>query len=396
MTVALAATLQFEAPAEAARVLTWWSDHLSDPSGGFFGEIDAKDVPVAGAHKSVILNTRLLWYFSAMARHTGSASALALAHRANSYLRAHFVDEGAGGVFWQLDSQGRVTDGKKQAYAQAFAIYALTEFHLASQAADALQLACDLQDLVEAHYWDTDTGGYIEALDRNWQPLADLRLSEKDLDAPKTMNTHLHVLEAYTLLHRVVNAEKTRQRLARALSLFLDLFVGADGHLRLFFDMDWTDRTRSVSFGHDIEASWLIWEAAEALGDPGFCARARPAVLALARTALSEGLGDEGGLAYERDGAGHLDRDGEWWGQAEALVGFVNAWQMTGDRAWLDAAEQVWRYTKAQYGAGGATEWTWYPRNAERPPVYKAGTWKCPYHNGRALIELTNRLHERA
>jgi mannobiose 2-epimerase len=156
--------------------------------------------------------------------------------------------------------------------------------------------------------------------------------------------------------------------------------------------MDWTDRTATVSFGHDIEASWLIWEAAEALHDRDTMARVRPLVLGLAQATLTDGFNGRGGLSYERSFDGHLDRDGEWWGQAEGMIGFVNAWQMTGERGYLDAAAGLWEYLKAQYGAGGGGEWTWYGADAGRPPVGLAGPWKCPYHNGRAMIELDQRL----
>lgn len=392
MTIALATTLTHETHREAARLLTWWAGHLPDPEGGFHGEVDAADCPVPGAAKSVILNTRLLWYFSAMARESGAPEALPLAARAKSYLIEHFFDENEGGVYWLLDSDGDVKDGKKQAYAQAFAVYALTEYHLTTGDPDSLQRAHDLQDLVEARYWHEGAGGYIEALGRDWQHLTDQRLSEKDLDAPKTMNTHLHILEAYTHLHRVAQTQTTRQRLSRILTLFLDRFVGADGHLRLFFDLDWTDRTHAISYGHDIEASWLIWEAAAVLGDDALLARSRPSVLSLARTTLNEGMTTSGALSHDRSADGQVDPAGEWWGQAEALVGFVNAWQMTADPVWIDAAERVWDYTKVHYGAGGATEWSWYAAASGHDKIYKAGMWKCPYHNGRAMIELIHRL----
>lgn len=382
--------LRAEVRAEAMRLLDWWAGHLVDDRGGFYGEVDAEDRPVAEAAKSIILNTRLLWFFSAMA--AADDRAAGLAKRAADYLRAHFLDAEHGGLYWVLKADGQPEDTRKQAYAQAFAVYAFAEYHHATGDAAALVFARDLQALIEAKYWDAGAGGYIEALDREWNPPADQRLSDKDLDAPKTMNTHLHVLEAYTRLHVAAPTTDTRAALRRILSLFVERFVGADGHLRLFFDMDWNDLSRSVSYGHDIEASWLIWEAAEALGDETLLAQARPIVLALAESARREGMNAAGAFSYEKGHEGHLDPDGEWWEQAEALVGFVNAWQMTSEAKWLDAAEKVWAYTRAQYGAGGASEWTWYAASAPKDKIYKAGQWKCPYHNGRAMIELDHRL----
>jgi mannobiose 2-epimerase len=322
----------------------------------------------------------------------GDDRAVELAKRAADYIHAHFYDPEQGGLYWLLTSDGQPEDTRKQAYAQAFAVYAFAEYYHATGDAAALTFARDLQALIEAKYWDSERGGYIEALDRAWNPPADQRLSDKDLDAPKTMNTHLHVLEAYSRLHGVAPREDTRAALYRILTLFLDRFVAPDGHLRLFFDMAWNDLTRSISYGHDIEASWLIWEAAEALDDKALLERARPIVLALAGTARHEGMNAVGAFSYEKSFDGHTDPDGEWWEQAEALVGFVNARQMTGEAYWLDAAEKVWAYTKTQYGAGGATEWTWYAASAPKERIYKAGQWKCPYHNGRAMIELDHRL----
>lgn len=364
-----------EVRAEGEAIQRWWVARLPDGADGFHGEIDADGRAVPEADRSIILYTRLLWYFSAVGERD-------LAGRAADYIRRHFVAPD-GGVVWMLDARGQVADGKLQGYAQAFAVYAFAEYHRLTGDAGALAFARGLQSLIETRFRDVDLGGYIEALG------GDQRLSDKDLDAPKTMNTHLHVLEAWTRLHQVAPDAATEAALRRAVTVFLDRFAGR--HLRLFFDMDWTDRTQSISFGHDIEASWLLWEAVEALGDADILARARPCVLALARSTLTEGFNTRGGLGYERGFDGHLDEDGEWWGQAEGMVGFVNGWQMTGEDAFLDAAERLWACIKTQY-RDGDNEWTWYAKDANRPPVYKAGPWKCPYHNGRAMIELEKRL----
>ncbi len=383
-----------EARVEARRILRWWQTHLPDAeNGGFFGEIDANDRPVAGAPKSVILNTRLLWFFSAAGWHLASPEALALADRAARYIRAHFLDPEHGGLYWLLDNGGQVIDGKKQAYAQAFGVYAFAEHYRATGNAESLDLARRLQSEIEGRFVDAAKGGYIEALAADWQVVADQRLSDKDLDAPKTMNTHLHVLEAYAHLHRVAPDGASQRALSRIIDLFADHFIDVQNrHLRLFFDMDWNDLTHAVSFGHDIEASWLLWEAVEILGDPVRLERLRPVVLDLARATLEEGFSAEGGVAYERDFAGPRDDDGEWWGQAEGMVGFVNAWQLSGDGAFLAAARRVWAHARDQFGAGGDDEWTWYAADAAKPAQAKAGQWKCPYHNGRAMIELDKRL----
>lgn len=385
--------LRQEAKAEAKHILHWWRTHLPDADGGFHGEIDAAGRPVPDAPRSVILYTRMLWFFSAMAVYLKSDEALALAHRAGAYIRKHFIDPDHGGLYWLLDHRGQVIDAKKQGYAQAFGIYAFAEYARAAGDPGALALARQLQRDIEERLWDPQYGGYVEAMSAYWRDAGDQRLSDKDADCPKTMNTHLHVLEAYTLLHRVAPDEVSNAALYRALDVFAGRFAGGqDGHLHLFFDMDWTDRTAAVSYGHDIEASWLMWEAAEALHDRDMMARVRPLVLGLAEATLKEGMNGRGGLSYERSFDGRLDRDGEWWGQAEGMIGFANAWQISGELCYLDAACGLWEYLKSRYRAAGGGEWTWYGADAGRPPVGLAGQWKCPYHNGRAMIELDHRL----
>jgi len=385
--------LKLDARAEALRILSWWETHAVDETnGGFYGEVDAQGRPVDGADKGAVLNTRLLWFFSAAARRFGRLEAHLLARRAFEYLVAHFVDPDHGGVYWTVDAHGRVANGRKQAYAQAFFVYALAEYHALTRDAAALDLARQLRDKMEAVFWDDAWDGYVEAKGRDWSDLADQRLSERDLDCPKTMNTHLHILEAYTRLYQVAPDATAKAALRRVIDLFLARFVDATGrHLALFFDRNWTDRTASVSYGHDIEASWLIWEAVETLGDAALTQRAQPIVLGLAEATLKEGLVD-GAVAYERSFAGHLDEDGEWWGQAEGLVGFVNAWRLTGDDAYAAAAEQLWARTAKDFRGEDGGEWTWYARSSRKPVQPLASLWKCPYHNGRAMLELDRRL----
>ncbi len=387
-------TLRHDARLEAKHLLRWWQKKMPDTiNGGFWGEIDADDRPVPDAPKSVILFTRMLWFFSAMTTYLKSDEALLSAHRCANYIRSHFLDPDHGGLYWQLDAKGQVIDAKKQGYAQAFGIYAFAEYFRVTGDQASLKIARQIQREIEERLWDHEKGGYIEAMSAFWYDPQDQRLSEKDLDAPKTMNTHLHILEAYTNLHRVAPDDVSHAALYRALDIFIERFVDLKTHhLRLFYDMDWTNRTAAVSYGHDIEASWLIWEAAMVLNERDMTARVRPLTLSVAAATLNEGRNPDGGIAYERCFSGHLDPAGEWWGQAEGMVGFVNAWQMTGDTNYLDAVEALWAHLKAQHGAGGRDEWTWYAANAGRTPMVKAGQWKCPYHNGRAMIELDHRL----
>lgn len=378
---------------EAIAISEWWARNTPDfLSGGFVGQVDADGTPCPFADKGSVLNARLLWFFSAVANRFQDRLAQSLADRAYDYIAANFVDGLNGGVFWSLDHKGHPRERRKQAYAQAFVLYGLAEYFALTKNNCALELAKSLQIELEGRFWDADKGGYIEALSEAWRPIDDLRLSDKDRNAPKTMNTHLHVLEAYSGLHVVAPDQQTFDALYRATLVFLDRFATCDGHLRLFFDMKWNDLTEARSFGHEIEASWLIWEAVEVLQDADLIARARPIVIKLAENTLKKAVLVHGGIAYEEHHSGHLDPNGEWWGQAEGLVGFVNAWQMTDDAAYLLAANRLWHRILSSYGAGKGQEWTWYAADSNKISQPLVSQWKCPYHNGRAMIELDRRL----
>jgi cellobiose epimerase len=397
MTVAAAAltTLAAEIDRELGAILSWWAEKAVDAEqGGFYGEIDLNDAPVDSAAKGAVLNARILWFMSEAARATGDARAASLAERAADYLHAHFVDPAHGGLFWAVAADGAPLARKKQTYAQAFAIYALGAHHRLTRRTDSLALARALFSLIETRARDADHGGYVEALDEAWAPLADVRLSEVDANAPKSMNTHLHVLEAYAALYAADPAPPLRAALRAAIELFLKYIVDRGrGHLRLFFDAAWNSLSSTISFGHDCEASWLLWEACEALGDVGVSERAKPVVVALARATLEEAMWSDGGLIHERADAGHADTARVWWVQAEGLVGFLNAYALTGEDAFFTAFERVWRFIQ-QHQKDARGEWLW--RSALDPPLaeraYKAGFWKGPYHNGRAMLECSARL----
>ena len=387
--------LQAQARAEAMGIFEWWRSNAPDRlNGGFWGEIDAHGAPLPKANKGIVLNARILWFFSAVANQYDSDEARGLATHAFDYISEAFLDLVDGGVYWSVGPQGDVVDPRKRAYAQAFVIYGLAEYVQATKSESAQTLASWLMGKIESNFWDPVAGGYVEVKGYAWGEVADQRLSDKDLDAPKTMNTHLHIMEAYTRLYQVTADPDVRAGLIRVTNLFLDRFVTSNNqHLHLFFDMDWTNRSDAVSYGHDIEASWLIHEAVEALRDADLMARALPVVLGLARSAISEGVLPNGGLAYERSSNGHLDVDGEWWGQAEALVGFLNAFELTGDPVFEEAVKRLWSRVTSAFGAAQGKEWTWYAADSGRAPQALMSMWKCPYHTGRAMIELDKRLH---
>lgn len=376
-------------------ILPYWAGRAVDyDEGGFVGRIDGHDRLVTGAPKGVVLNARILWTFAAACRALGTDAWRGEADRAYDALR-RFRDPAHGGVVWTTTASGRPLDDKKQVYAQAFTIYALAEYFRYSGSAGALAWAKALYRLLEERAVDPARGGYVEAFARDWGPAADLRLSEKDDDTPKSMNTHLHVLEAYTTLYRVWPDAGLEDRLRDLIGIFLDRVIDpATGHMTCFFDLDWSRTSGLVSFGHDVEASWLLDEAAAALDDPALAARVRPVSVRLARLTLEKGLDADGGLFNERAADGHLDTDKHWWPQAEAVVGFLNAYEHTGDEAFAEAALATWAFVQRAVVDREGGEW-FFRVSRDGVPYReedKVGLWKCPYHNARACLEVMDRV----
>lgn len=383
--------------AHCATIARWWADHAIDPAGGFYGQINDDGSVEVNANKGIILNTRILWFFSEAAVFLDSAECKALASRAYHYLLDHFDDKVQGGVFWELDAQGQLVNGKKQTYAQSFAIYALCAYYKATGEQAALDKALSYFQLLDQHSWDPQQLGYLEAFSQSWQALQDLRLSDKDLNYPKTMNTHLHVLEAYTALYLQHKTAEVQQALERLTLLFAERIVNAsNGHLRLFMDLDWADHSPFYSYGHDIEASWLLWEALRALNDPHLQQLYRPLVLQMADVALQQGLCADGHLADEWHLATQQQHQQScWWIQAEALVGFLTAWRLTGDMGYFSAAEGLWAYIQREHIDAVGGEWHWLAAShPDRATQYKVGFWKGPYHSGRAMMEAALLLEQ--
>jgi mannobiose 2-epimerase len=374
-------------------IMPYWMTRMpDDKQGGFFGRIDGKDNIVEDAPKGAILNARILWSFSAAYITVRDPAYMEMARRAYDYICRHFFDEVCGGTYWCLTAGGEPLETKKQIYSLAFFIYALSWYHLATGDKEPLGKAVELFNLIEEHSFDGELNGYLEAFDREWGELSDLRLSEKDENEKKTMNTHLHILEAYTSLYRIWPDARLREQLRNMVRIFAGTIVDPEsGHLRLFFDERWNCRSTIVSYGHDIEASWLLYEAAEALGEGG---SVKEVTLHVAQAAL-EGLADDGSMFYERDDAkGHFDRDRHWWVQSEAVVGFINAWQLSGESHWLEKASRAFDYIRERIVDPVSGEWFWSVRSdgSVNRDDDKAGFWKCPYHNTRMCLEIITRI----
>ena len=376
-------------------ILPYWMEKMVDPRGGFYGRRDGSDALDADAPKGAILNARILWAFSAAYRLLGDERYLEMARRAKEYIETYFIDREYGGLYWSLNADGSPLDTKKQFYAIGFAIYGLSEFARATGDEGAKRLALELFEVIERHSRDRVNGGYIEATTRDWQPIGDMRLSAKDDNSAKSMNTHLHILEPYTNLLRVVpDNEAVREAVRHCLNIFLDKILDhSNHHLGLFFDMDWTRRDHEISYGHDIEASWLMLEAAQVLADPELLQKTLESTRHIALAAL-EGRCDDGSMIYERHGDGRYDNDKHWWVQAENVVGQIYLMRFHGMEEMYDKAVQSWEYIRDNIADGPSGEWVWRRDehgNANRQDD-KAGFWKCPYHNSRMCIETVERL----
>ena len=382
-------------------ILPFWTRYAVDrENGGFYGMI-FNDLRIDHhSPRAAVINARILWTFSAACRPDGVAYR-ETADRAWDYIRDKFWDPEYGGVYWMVDYLGRPLSDRKQIYAQAFAIYAMAEYYRATGNVESLERAKELYGLVEAKSYEPVHGGYLEACSCDWGALDDLRLSEKDLNSPKSMNTHLHVMEAYTNLLRVWPDPALRASQKALLEVTLDYIVdAATGHFRMFFDNGWRSLTDHVSYGHDIEGSWLIYEAAEVLGDSVMLERARKLAVRMAQAVYEEGLDQDGGLFYEANAKGELiDPNKHWWPQAEAVVGFYNAWQLSGEPHFLTAAQRAWDYIENKIVDRAHGEW--YAKltpdgrpysEVEDSDACLVGPWKCPYHNSRVCYEMIERL----
>ena len=383
-------------------ILRFWQERMVDyRQGGFYGRIDGYNVLHPDAEKGAVLNARILWTFAAAARVLNNTPYRILAARAYDYLMQWFMDREQGGIYWSLNADGTPLDTKKQTYAIAFAIYGLAEYVRLTNNQEALNAAIRLFEDLEAHAykWDNEKiskckNGYVEALTRDWQPIADMRLSEKDENGVFTMNTHLHVLEAYTNLYRVLknvqrdDVQGTKERIAKQLRTLIDIFANrifdpATGHLMLFFDEKWQPSNTHTSPGHDIEAAWLLHEALEVLGDEELLNQTLPVIHSLAQAA-EENIMDEK----------------EWWCYAEAVVGYIDQWKLYQDEKPIESninlelAETALHYIQTHLMDRENGEWFWtiLPDGTPDRTHDKAGFWKCPYHNSRMCIEIIERL----
>jgi mannobiose 2-epimerase len=374
----------------------WCGPALDRENGGWMGWLSNDLQPDRSQPKGLIVNSRILWAFSAVHRVKPLPVYAEMAERAFDFVMNKFWDAQPGGAFWRLDDSGNMLDDSKKIYGQAFYIYALAEFHRAFIRPTALARAKALFELIERHAYDAKFGGYIEVCNRDWSEAgSEARLSDKDMNEKKSMNNHLHVLEAYTNLFRVWPEPRVAERLRELIELFLTRILDSrTKHLHHFFNEQWQVRSDTYTFGHDIEASWLLFEAAEVLGDEKLLARVRVVALEMAAVVLNEGFDARGGLCYEgRDGK-VIDPGRECWPQAEALVGFLNAFELSGNQAFFAAAGRTWKFIEASLVDRVHGEWFWRinPDGQPDQKLPKVSEWKGPYHATRACLETLRRL----
>ena len=405
-------------------ILHFWKTKMVDrENGGFYGRIDGHGTLHPEAEKGAILNARILWTFSSAYRILGKPEYLDMATRAKDYIIEHFIDPEYGGVYWSVDYKGNPLDTKKQFYAIGFALYGFSEYARATGDREALDIALQLYDCIGEHALDREHNGYIEACTREWGRIADMRLSEFDANFPKSQNTHLHIIEPYTNLLRCLKEMHAQEScdyvpvlgsvlpigvsvpmetmtsveasLRNIISIFTDKILNPETHhLDLFFEMDWKRGAGHLeSYGHDIECSWLMHEAALVLGDEKVLRKVEDIVRLVAK-ASEKGLRPDGSMIHEANlDTGHADDDLHWWVQAENVVGWFNLWQHFGDEEAYERAVRCWEYIKSQLIDWDNGEWYWSrrPDGSLNLDDDKAGFWKCPYHNGRMCMEIIER-----
>lgn len=389
--------LKNEFSIELTRLLDFWSSKTVDSEhGGFIGEMDHSGKIITNASKGCVLNTRILWTFSAAYRTIKNIGYKEIADRAYKYLIDNFWDTENGGLYWELDYLGNPINKRKQAYAQGFGVYAFSEYYRATKNEQSLTFANELFEILETKFWDNQYLGYIEALNDNWSVIADMRLSDKDMNAPKSMNTHLHILEPYTNLFRASPNEALKAKMVVLLDVFQNKIIDKNtGHFNLFFNMDWSVQSTAISFGHDIEGAWLMHEAAHVLQDNTLIEQIQKTALKLVNITLEKGLDIDGSLFNELDN-NHFDKDKHWWPQAEAMVGLIDAYEINPIPIYITSLIKIWDFIKNNLIDTKNGEWYWRVDKNSTPITseVKVGFWKCPYHNGRALMELVERIEK--
>lgn len=379
-------------------ILSFWSKKAADKeNGGFFGYISRDMKADANADKSSVIYARILWAFSRSYRRYKEKTYLDMAERAYNCIINWFCDKENGGVFWLTDYRGVPNNLKKQVYAQAFTLYALAEYYDITRNDDVLKLAYEFFEILEKKCRDSAFGGYYDAFSKEWGELNDTSLSERDLSCAKTMNTNLHVMEAYTNFCRVTKDSRVREALCDIIDICMTKVYDRDRKcFNLYFDREWNPITDNNSFGHDIEGSWLLCEAADETENKELVKKAYSIAADMAENVFKYGVNPKGGM-FEESRNGEIITDStQWWVFAEAVIGFFNAYQITKDKRFLNESKNQWEYIKNKIIDKKNGEWFWGITNDGEKTLgdEKVSSWKCPYHNSRMCIEIIERIEK--
>lgn len=374
------------------QLIPFWEGLKDTQYGGYFGYMDYEQKIDPTYEKGCILNSRILWFFSNAYQLLGMENLKADAEHAYRFLKEYCLDAEYGGIYWSLTYDGQRKDDTKHTYNQAFAIYALSSYYDAVGEKEALQIAMQLYRVIEEKC--TDEYGYQEAFNRMFQPTENEKLSENGVMAEKTMNTLLHLLEAYTELYRVTKEVQVKEKICFMLDLFEQKIYNRErGRQEVFFDRSWNSLMDLYSYGHDIETAWLVDRSLEILENPAYTKRIQVITAEITQNIFQNVL--EGDAMPNEAENGVRDTTRVWWVQAEAIVGFVNGYQKQPNRIeYLEAAERIWNYIRTTIiDPREGSEWFWAVDQKGIPlkkPIVEP--WKCPYHNGRMCMEIMQRL----
>ncbi|MGN1281700.1 MAG: AGE family epimerase/isomerase [Succinivibrio sp.] len=382
--------------AEARNILDFWLNYIDRDFGGFYSFSDFTGNIVKEHGKGVLLHARILWAYAYGYRILKNDMYRMAAEHCYKFIRDCAVDRQSGGVYWFLDYKGMPTDTQKHVYNQSFVIYGLSEYYLATGDKEALDLALELFSLIEQHAYDSVYGGYREAYDKNWNPIENKLVCDtaEGVLSEKSMNTHLHILEAFTKLYEASHDETVQKQMAKLAKLMIDKVVNEQNHFGLFYTREWDCCSHDVSFGHDIEGSWLLDEAADQISDKELSNRIREVTTKMAEITARYGS-DRDGATFNEFRDGHLlDTDRIWWVQAESMIGYFNAYQKTGNKEFLELSLCCFEIIRSQLKDGINGEWFWKVDRYGNPykDCPKVEPWKCPYHNGRACLEMYKRI----
>lgn len=391
-----------------SNILSFWINHAIQKDGkGFYGAVDMKGNPFPGAAKSSVLNTRILWTFAEAAINFNNKKYAEVADLAFSVVTNDFADKEYGGYYMSIDANNKPLDTIKHTYAQAFVLYSLSKYYELRPSATLLQELKEYFNFLDGKTKDPEYAGYTEAFTQEWKPFSENRMA--DNNEPHSMNTHLHILEAYAGYYKVTKDKLAGKRLKEILELFINKIIRPSGHLGIFFDKNFNERESSkaiCSFGHDIEASWLLWEAAEILDDKEILQKMKLLSVKMLDTVDRVGVDRDGGMFLESTRFGsHLRTNKHWWPQAETLIGFMNGFELTGDVKYWDKLKLTWSFIDTHLIDHQNGEWftklnrlgipyLTEPKNDPSPYYrndWKIDPWKAPYHNGRAMMELIKR-----